>query len=141
MYLDDFKVGMEIELPPVVIDRQQMTEFAERYDAIPMHLDEEYARKTRFGAIIAPGVMSCMAVWGKFKEMNIFGDALIAGKSMNIEWHLPVYPEDVLHGTVRISGITRRNPYNGIIETTMLVRNQRGEPVLTCVSESVVKCR
>lgn len=139
MYLDDIKIGTQIDLPPVVIDRERMIEFAKLYDPLPMHYDEAYAKTTRFGKLFAPGVMSFMAVWSKFAEMQIFGDALIAGKSTKIEWLKPVFPGDVLTGTIRITNVTRRNPYNGIAEISLDVYNQEGELVLTDVTESVVQ--
>lgn len=141
MYLNDLKMNMEIDIPEVVIDKEQMLEFARLYDPIPLHMDEEYAKNTRFGKLIAPGVMSFMAVWGKFVEDDIFGDELIAGKSTKIEWFKPVFAEDALRGKARISNIIRRNAYNGIAEITIDVYNQDGELVLTNVTESVVKYR
>lgn len=141
MYLNDLKINTEIDIPEVVIDKEQMLEFARLYDPIPLHMDEEYAKNTRFGKLIAPGVMSFMAVWGKFVEDDIFGDELIAGKSTKIEWFKPVFAEDVLRGKARISNIIRRNAYNGIAEITIDVYNQDGELVLTNVTESVVKYR
>ncbi len=141
MYLDDLKMNTEIDIPEAVIDKEQMLEFARLYDPIPLHCDEEYAKTTKFGKLIAPGVMSFMAVWSKFVENDIFGDELIAGKSTKIEWHKPVFAEDVLKGKARISNIVRRNDYNGIAEITIDVYNQNGELVLTDVTESVVKYR
>ena len=141
MHLDEIKVGLVIDIQPVVIDRERMIDFAKLYDPIPLHYDEEYAKSTRFGRLIAPGVMSFMAVWAKFVENDIFGEELIAGKSTKIEWHKPVFAEDVLTGRATISNVIRRNPYNGIAEITIEVRNQHGELVLTDVTESIVKYR
>lgn len=141
MYLDDLKMNTEIDIPEAVIDKEQMLEFARLYDPIPLHCDEEYAKTTKFGKLIAPGVMSFMAVWSKFVENDIFGDELIAGKSTKIEWYKPVFAEDVLKGKARISNIVRRNDYNGIAEITIDVYNQNGELVLTDITESVVKYR
>ena len=141
MYLDEVKIGTQIDLPPVVIGKEQMFQFAKLYDPLPLHLDEDYAKTTRFGDLIAPGVMSFMAVWGRFAEMDIFGDALIAGKSTKIEWLGPVYVGDTLYGKVRITNITRRNSYNGVAEIALDVFNQKGEQVITSLTESVVKYR
>lgn len=139
MYLDDFSTDMTIDIPPVTIDKTKMIEFAKLYDPIPLHYDEEYAKTTRFGKLIAPGVMSFMTVWAKFLENDIFGEELIAGKSAKIEWFKPVFADDVLTGKARISNIIRRNTYNGIAELTIDVFNQHGELVLSNVTESVVK--
>lgn len=141
MYLDDIKLNMEIRTEPVRIDRDKMIAFAMDYDPIPLHYDEEYAKTTRYGKVIAPGVMSFMAVWAKVTESDLFGNELVAGKSTKIEWFKPVYADDVLTGKGWISRIERRNPYNGIAELTLEVYNQNGELVLTNVTESVVKYR
>lgn len=141
MYLDDIQLNMEMDIPEVVIDQQRMMEFARLYDPIPLHMDEEYAKNTRFGRLIAPGVMSFMAVWAEFVKLNLFGEELIAGKSTKIEWFKPVYAGDVLMGKARVSDIVRRNAYNGIAVVTVDVYNQHGERVLTDTTESVVKYR
>jgi len=141
MYLDDLNIGMEVDVPAVTIDRQRMLDFARLYDPIPLHLDEEYAKGTKFGDLIAPGVMTFMSVWAEFVKLKMFGEELIAGKSTKIEWFKPVFAGDTLKGKARISDISRRNRYNGICEVTVDVYNQHGEMVLTDVTESVVKYR
>ena len=141
MYLEDISLNQEIDIPEVVIEKERMMEFARLYDPVPLHCDEEYARTTRYGQLIAPGVMAFMAVWARFMEMNFFGEELIAGKSTKIEWLKPVYAGDVLKGRARITRIERRNAYNGIAEVTVEVYNQRGELVLTNVTEPVIKYR
>ncbi len=141
MYFEDIKLGMEIELAPAVVDRQKMIDFAVNYDNIPLHTDEEYASKTPFKRIIAPGVMSFMVVWAKFLEVDVFRDELLAGKSTKIEWFKPVYAEDVLTGKAVVSKLTERNARNGIVEVSISVHNQNGECVLTNVTEAIVKKR
>ena len=141
MYLNDITIGQRVDIPAAVIDKEKMLDFARLYDPIPLHLDEEYAKSTKFGALIAPGVMSFMAVWAKYVELDFLGDELIAGKSTHIEWLRPVFAGDVLKGEATITAITPRNPYNGIVEITIEARNQHGEVVLTDVTEAIVKYR
>ena len=141
MYLNDITVGTRIDIPAAVIDKDKLLDFARLYDPIPLHLDEEYAKTTRFGGLIAPGVMSFMAIWAKYIEVDIIGDALVAGKSTHIEWIRPVYPGDILKAEAIVTAITPRNPYNGLIEITITARNQHGELVLTDVTEAIVKRR
>lgn len=139
MYFDDMKLGMTVDTAPVVIDKDKMLAFARDYDNIPLHTDEEYAKTTPFGRLIAPGVMSFMAVWSKYLEVDFFGEELLAGKSTKIEWLKPVFPDDVLTGKVEITRLVERNPKNGLAEITINVFNQNGELVLTNVTESIVK--
>ena len=141
MYFDDLKLGMSVEIAPAVIEKQKMLDFAYNYDNIPLHTDEEYAKATPFGALIAPGVMSFMSVWAKYLEVDFFGDALLAGKSTKIEWHKPVYAEDVLTGKATITDLTLRSPKNGVVEISIEAYNQHGQLVLTNVTEAVVKCK
>lgn len=141
MYLDDLKLNTEIELPEVTISKERMLEFAQTYDPLPLHCDEEYAKTTRFGQLVAPGVMTFMTVWAEIVKTDLFGDELIAGKSTKIEWFKPVFAGDTLSSKARISAITRRNAYNGIAEISVDVYNQHGELVLNNVTEYVVKYR
>lgn len=141
MYFEDIRLGAVYDLEPVIIRKEQIFSFAREYDYIPLHTDEEYAKTTPFGGLIAPGVMSFMLVWTKFIDVNLFGTELIAGKSTKIEWHKPVYPDDVLTGRAEITAKTKRNTKNGIVEVTIHVRNQHGVCVLSNVTETVIKCR
>ena len=141
MYFDDITIGLTTEISPAVIEKQKMIDFALLYDNIPLHTDEEYAKKTPFKKLIAPGVMSFMAVWAKYLEVDFFGEELLAGKSTKIEWLKPVFADDVLSGKATVTSLTERNGKNGIVEVTIEAFNQNGELVLTDITEAVVKCR
>ncbi len=141
MYLEDFVIGTEYEIPGAEIETKEMLEFARRYDPFAIHLDTEYAKTTRFGGLISPGLYSFLVVWKRFVDLELFGDELVAGKSTKVEFLKPVYPGDVLSGSARVINLTRRNEYNGIVEMAIIVRNQEGEIVLTDVTEAVVRCR
>ena len=141
MYFDDIKEGMTVQIAPAVIEKEKMIAFAKTYDNIPLHTDEEYAKASPFGALIAPGVRSFMSVWAKYLEVDLFGEELLAGKSTKIEWHKPVYANDVLTGKGTITRTVKRNPRNGLVEITIEAYNQHGQLVLTDVTEAIVKCK
>ena len=141
MYFDDLKLGMEVNTTPAIIEKEKMISFARDYDNIPLHTDEEYAKKTPFGKLIAPGVMSFMSVWAKYLEVDFFGEQLLAGKSTKIEWLKPVYAEDILSGKATITKLEKRSAKNGLVEISIDVYNQNGELVLKDVTEAIVKCR
>ena len=141
MYFDDLKLGMAVDTEPALIQKEKLIAFALDYDNIPLHTDEEYAKSTPFGKLIAPGVMSFMSVWAKYLEKDFFGEELLAGKSTKIEWLKPVYADDVLSGKAVISNLVKRNAKNGLVELTIDVFNQNGELVLKNITEAIVKCR
>lgn len=141
MYFNDLKIGMTVEIAPAVIEKQEMLRFAQTYDNIPLHTDEEYAKASPFGRLIAPGVMSFMTVWAKYLEVDFFGEELLAGKSTKIEWHKPVFADDILHGKAVITNLVQRNERNGLVEITIEAYNQSGVHVLSDVTEAIVKCK
>ena len=141
MYFDELEIGMAVEIPSAVIEKEKMMAFARDYDNIPLHTDEEYAKNTPFGKLIAPGVMSFMSVWAKYLEVDFFGAELLAGKSTKIEWLKPVFADDVLTGKATITNLVKRNAKNGLVEVTIEAYNQKGELVLTDVTEAIVKCK
>ena len=141
MYFEEFILNSIFQIEPANIHKNDIIDFANKYDNIPLHTDEEYAKSTIFGGLIAPGVMSFMSVWAKYLETDLAGDELIAGKSTKIEWIKPVYANDVLTSTCTVSNLTKRNAKNGIVELTFEVFNQNNELVLTDVTEMIVKCK
>ena len=141
MYFEELKLGMRVEISPTIIEKEKMMDFARTYDPIPLHTDEAYAKTTPFGALIAPGVMSFMSVWAKYLEVDFFGKELLAGKSTKIEWHKPVYADDILHGKGTITNLVPRKGRNGIVEISIEAYNQHNVLVLTNVTEAIVKCR
>ena len=122
MYFDELKLGMTVEIAPAVIEKEKMMAFARTYDNVPLHTDEEYAKTTPFGGLIAPGVMSFMSVWANYLEVNFYGDALLAGKSTKIEWLKPVYADDVLTGRAEVTALIPRSSHSGLVELTKIGR-------------------
>ena len=141
MYFNQLELGMKVEIAPAIIEKNKMLDFAYNYDNIPLHTNEEYAKNTPFGKIIAPGVMSFMSVWAKYLEVDFFGEELLAGKSTKIEWLKPVFADDVLTATATITKLTPRNPKNGIVEITIEAFNQHGDKVLIDTTEAIVKIK
>lgn len=56
MYFEDFELGMKWDLDrPIHISRELMRDYASKYDAAPIHNDDEVGKRSKFGQIIAPG--------------------------------------------------------------------------------------
>jgi len=141
MYLQEFEKGMVFDLGSVKIDKQKFLAFADEYDPNRIHMDEEYGKTTRFGQIIAPGVMCFMMVWTQFIRKNIFGDQFVAAQSTSIEWHAPMFADDVITSTATVVDIEERNKYNGLITIRYDTYNQHGQHVMTNHTKSVIARR
>ena len=141
MFFDDLLLHQEYTTESVTIREDKMIAFAKEYDPFPLHFDKEFAAKTRYGKLIAPGVMTFMSIWAKVMELGFLGDELVAGRSTKIEWFKPVYANDVLSGRATITKLTKRNDKNGIVEVSIDAYNQQGVLVLTSITEAIVKIK
>ena len=101
MYFDDLEIGMTVEIAPAVIKKEKMMDFAREYDNIPLHTDEEYAKATPFGGLIAPGVMSFMSVWARYLEVNF----LPLEHIFVTQGHLFAYTTDSCNGKNKKEGV------------------------------------
>src|ERR1022692_363691 len=55
LYLDDLHVGQHFTSASHAIDAAQIKAFARQFDPQPFHLDEEAAKGTMFGGLVASG--------------------------------------------------------------------------------------
>ncbi len=97
----------------------------------PLHFDEEYARQTPFGGIIAHGMMSLAYL----SEMmgRAFGDGWYSGGQLDTTFVLPVRPGDTIKAWGRIAGQKRVNEETCVV-CDVYCENQRGEEVLTGIA-------
>ena len=139
MYFDDLQLNKPIKLSKTIVDKDEMISFSKRFNNIPLHTDEEYAKTTKFGQIIAPGLLTYLLVWADYVQNDFFGDELIAGKSTKIEWFKPVFAGDVLSGEAEITALRDKSEHSGIAELTIRAYNQNGDLVMSGLTEAVVK--
>lgn len=139
MYFEDLQLNKPIKLSKTIVDKDEMISFSKRFNNIPLHTDEEYAKTTKFGQIIAPGLLTYLLVWADYVQNDFFGDELIAGKSTKIEWFKPVFAGDVLSGEAEITALSEKGKHSGIAELTIRAYNQNGDLVMSGITEAVVK--
>jgi len=145
-YLEDYTDGEIIVCGSFRLEREELITFAERYDAQPMHIDEDYSQHTGpFGNVIASGFQTVAIAFKLFQEMGFFeGDVALGGPGMDeVRWLKPVFPDDVLtnHATVLEARRSRSKPDRGVIRVKHDLRNQNGDNVVTCITASMIRCR
>jgi acyl dehydratase len=143
-YFEDFQPGEVIPVGSYVMPREEIIAFARQFDPQPFHVDDEAARRSIFGGIIASGwhtasVCHRLLVDGLLKVTTSMGSPGLD----ELRWLLPVRPGDEI--SVRIEVLTstpsRSKPDRGSIKTRMEVRNQKGELVMTEVATMLVSRR
>ena len=59
IYFEDIEVGRETEFGRYEVTREEVLDFARKYDPQPFHLSDEEAAKTHFGRLAASGWHTC----------------------------------------------------------------------------------
>ena len=129
-YYEDAKVGDEGVTPSLTVTEAHLLGYADiSGDHTPLHVDEEYARKSHFGTRVAHGLFGlCIADGLKTQADYRF----LPGKSLGWTWDflLPIKIGDTLHVKFRIGSMrTTRKPEWGIVVIPAELINQRGEVV------------
>jgi acyl dehydratase len=131
LYLDDFHVGQRFTSATHGIDAAQIKAFAREFDPQPFHLDEEAAKSTMFGELIASGWHTAAITMRLQVEsgLPIAGGIIGIGGEMN--WPRPTRPGDVLRVVSEVKEVTpsRSRPDRGVVRVRSETRNQRDEVV------------
>ena len=121
----DLHIGDTFSTKRLVTD-ELIRKFAEvSGDRNPIHLDEEFAKTTRFGKRIAHGMLSgalISAVLG-----NKFKDRKIVYLSQSMKFTAPVFIDDTVTATATISNIREDR---GIVTLETICTNQNGETLV-----------
>ncbi|KQN07211.1 MaoC family dehydratase [Sphingomonas sp. Leaf25] len=144
-YFEDMQVGETARFGSYAVTREEVLDFARRYDPQPFHLSDEAAAATHFGRLSASGWHSCsmsMAMLVEELERNPIASQGAAGID-ELRWRRPVYPGDTLTCETEVleKEETPRRSDMGRVRSRMRVRNQQGEVVLTFVSLLLVATR
>lgn len=133
-YWEDFKTGERKDIGSVVVDRDEVVEFASRYDPQPFHVDEAAAEKSIYGGLIASGWHTCAMVMRLMCDSYLLESASLGSPGIeNVRWLRPVRPGDRLtaYRTIEETRVSTSRPDRGIVKTLWEVENQKGELVLT----------
>ena len=61
---DELSIGQEFDFGSFRMEREEILDFARRFDPQPFHMDEEAARASIFGGLIASGLNTQAAAFG-----------------------------------------------------------------------------
>jgi len=144
-YFEDLEIGAETYFGSYEVTRDEILEFARKYDPQPFHLSEEEAAKTHFGRIAASGWHTCAMTMAVIAR-HVVDDEQAGLGSPGIDelrWRRPVYPGDTLHvrGTIVDRTPSRSKPHMGSFRTEMIVTNQNDQAVMTFTSIVLIRRR
>jgi acyl dehydratase len=138
MYFEDFAVGQSTEFGSVEVTREEVLEFARKFDPQPFHLSDEAAAKTHFGRLAASGWHTCAMTMGLMARASIaFEQAALGSPGVDeLRWLKPVYPGDRLtaRGEIVETIPSRSKPEIGVIRSLTTVTNQDSIEVMRFTS-------
>ena len=134
-HFEDFSPGDVIELGSRSIGKDEIIAFAREFDPQIFHVDEEAAKGTFFGGLLASGwhtaaISMRLLYEGVVKHVVSLGSPGVD----ELRWMKPVRPGDTLAGRYTVIECipSRSKPDRGIVRSVVELRNQHGEVVLTC---------
>jgi acyl dehydratase len=142
-YWEDIEVGARSRFGGYAVAREEVLEFAGKYDPQPFHLSDEAAAQTYFGRLSASGWHTCAMLMRMIVDnMSNTEQAGLGSPGIDeLRWLKPVYPGDVLRAESEVIDKTpsRSRPDMGSYRARTTVFNQRDEPVMTLVSIGLVR--
>jgi acyl dehydratase len=145
-YFEDLEVGTVERFGAYPVTREEVIDFASKYDPQPFHLSDEAAAQTYFGRLSASGwhtgaMMMAMLV-SHMKEGEPLASLGSPGLD-RLEWLKPVYPGDTLSIESKLIDKRRskNRPEMGITKSETMVLNQHGEAVMRIISNGLVRVR
>jgi acyl dehydratase len=133
-YFEDFKPGDVIELGRRSVSRDEIIAFAREFDPQPFHTDEDAAKESVYGGLLASG-------WHTGSiSMRLLCDGLVSHTvSMGsagideLRWLKPVRPGDTLSGRYTVVECipSRSKADRGVVRSLLELRNQDDDVVMT----------
>lgn len=145
LYLDDIAPGMKRSFGGYQVTREEVLEFAGKYDPQPFHLSDEAAAATHFGRLAASGWHTCAMTMAMFvAHMKEHPQASLGAAGVDeLRWLKPVYPGDVLRCESEVLEVrpSQSRPEMGSVRNRMTTFNQHDEPVLSFTALALMRRR
>ena len=144
-FYEEIEVGTIQSFGHYKVTREEVIDFASKYDPQPFHLDDEAAANTHFGRLSASGWHTCaMTMRMLVENMRSEKSASLGSPGVDsLRWIKPVYPGDTLRCETEILDKRRSNtrPEMGLFKSRSRTFNQDDELVLEMVSNGLIRTR
>ena len=141
---EDFVTGSVACYGPRTITREEILAFAAEFDPQPMHADEEAARATMLGGLVASGWHICALAMRMMADGFVLASASMGSPGVEeVRWLKPVRPGDslTLRATVLETRPSGSRPGMGFVKFGYEMLDQSGDCVMTLVSTMMIARR
>jgi acyl dehydratase len=143
-YYEDIEVGETREFGEYHVTKAEILEFAERYDPQPFHTDEDAARESAFGELVASGWHTAAMCMRMLVDGPIQDRASMGARGVDeLRWHRPVRPGDTL--SIRTEVVDKRvsesDPERGYVDSRLEGITQDGDVVISWIGLGMIARR
>lgn len=134
LYFEDFQAGDRMEFGRCEVTRDMIVAFARQFDPQPFHLDEERAKGTFVGRLIASGWHTCALQMRMVCDAWLLRSASMGGPGIDeLKWLRPVLPGDVLSVRQTVTAVreSRSRPEMGLVQLLLETLNGGGDIAMT----------
>ena len=142
LYWEEWEIGAEFESSGRTVTEADIVMFAGLSgDYNPLHINEEFCKKTQFGTRIAHGPLVYAIAAGLLFQLHLYDDTLIAFLGFDsLKFTNPVKAGDTIHARIKV--LEKREtsrPDRGVMKRQLQVLNQRGEVVQDAIQAFLLK--
>jgi acyl dehydratase len=136
LHWEDFHPGQVTDCGSRLITRAEIVAFAAEYDPQPMHLDEQAARATLLGGLVASGWHSCCVLMRMLSD-SFLGEASFMGAPgvEEVRWLAPIRPGERIkaRATVLETRPSRSRPDVGFVKFHFELIGGSEQPVMSLI--------
>lgn len=132
-YWEDFAVGDVFDLGTRTVTREEIVAFASQWDPQPFHVDEQAARSSSFGGLIASGWHTASLCMRLYVDALLLDAASMGSPGLDeVRWLAPVRPDDTLSVSLSVLDTrpSSKEPGRGTVLLQWEAANQDGVVVL-----------
>ncbi|NBS22637.1 MAG: MaoC family dehydratase [Altererythrobacter sp.] len=145
IYYEDLEIGTKQSFGRYEVTREEVIEFAKKYDPQAFHLDDDAAARTHFDRLSASGWHTCAMTMAMMVEnMKGVKQAGLGSPGIdNLQWKKPVYPGDTLRVESEVMSKRRSQSRRemGLFKSRAQIFNQNDEIVLEMTSNGLIAVR
>ncbi len=142
LYWEEWEVGKSFETAARTVTETDVVNFAGiSGDYNPLHINEEYCKKTQFGTRIAHGPLVYAIAAGLLFQLHLYDDTLIAFLGFeSLKFTKPVKIGDTIYAKVTVTEVTETSkPDRGVMKRQLQVINQHGDIVQDGIQAFLMK--
>lgn len=145
LFYEDLELARPQRFGHYEVTREEVLDFAQKYDPQPFHVDDHAAAQTHFGRLAASGWHTCSMTMAMMVESRASEPVAMLGAIGidELRWLKPVHPDDVLSCETELieKRRSRSKPGTGILKSRTTTYNQHGEAVLSMIAITMIRTR